>query len=155
MTTLQWRRNNKIKRRLICQTIWKLRFRKIHTCWNCFREWKRCLWWKPTLRGREESTGTGSTSVWKNISNLKCQSSSQITVYHNPVVNRTEQNSNFGVSTTMEKSVHITVNHCNQVYSYPTVFFTFNCCSKCSGKTVNLKYSSLLYHLRHSTLYGK
>ena len=47
----------------------------------------------------------------------------------------------------MEKSAHSTVNPCNQVYSYPTVFFTFNCCSKCSGKTVNLKYSDLLYYL--------
>ena len=47
----------------------------------------------------------------------------------------------------MEKSVDIRVNHCNQVYNYSTVFFTFNCCSKCSGKTVNLKYSDLLYHL--------
>ena len=35
----------------------------------------------------------------------------------------------------------------NQVYSYPTVFLTFNCCSKCSGKTLYLKYSDLLYHL--------
>ena len=46
------------------------------------------------------------------------------------------------------KSVHSTVNHCNQVYSYLIVFFfSFDCCSKSCGKTVNLKYSDLLYHL--------
>ena len=44
----------------------------------------------------------------------------------------------------MEKSVYSTVNHCNQVYSYPTVFFTLNCSSMCSGKTVNLIYGDLL-----------
>ena len=58
----------------------------------------------------------------------------------------------------MEKSVHNTVNHCNQVCSYSTVFFTFDCCSKCSGITVNLNYSGLLYHLHFCivhTMYGK
>ena len=39
---------------------------------------------------------------------------------------------------------------CTQ-YSKPLYFFfTFNSCSKCSGTTVNLKYSDLLYHLHFS-----
>ena len=50
----------------------------------------------------------------------------------------------------METSVQSTVNHCNQDYSYSTVFLKLDCCSKCSEITVNLKSSGLLYHLHFS-----
>ena len=43
-------------------------------------------------------------------------------------------------------------NHCSQVYSYPNAFFTFNCYPKCSGKTVNLKCSDLLYNLHFGNI---
>ena len=49
-----------------------------------------------------------------------------------------------------KKSVHSTVNHCNQAHSYPTAFLKCDCSYKCSRKTINLKYSDLLYHLHFS-----
>ena len=48
----------------------------------------------------------------------------------------------------METGVQITANHRYQVYIHSNVFFTFDCCSKCSEITVNLKYSIwILYKL--------
>ena len=58
----------------------------------------------------------------------------------------------------IETSVQSTVNHCNQVYSYSTVVFIFDCCSKCSEITVNLKYIQWIivpFTLLHCTVYGK
>ena len=45
-------------------------------------------------------------------------------------------------------------NHCNQVYSYSTVFLKFDCCSKCSEITVNLKYTSTLYCVWQILVHG-
>ena len=46
-----------------------------------------------------------------------------------------------------------TVNHCSQVYSYSTVFFTFDCCSKCSE--LEIQWIIVPSTFLHCTMYGK
>ena len=57
----------------------------------------------------------------------------------------------------MEKSVHSTVNHCNQVYRYSTVFFYISLLlqMQCNNCKPEIQWFNVTSKLLHCTVYNK